>query len=95
MPSSQSTLLLRKWIFSTVHVSSECSLYGGHHFEFYQEVHVTQKDKRVQELVYQQAVEDVHENRIDVGNHSQELQSLQLQERKDQVFICIGEGALV
>lgn len=50
---------------------------------------MTQRDTVAQELVYQQAVEDVRENRIDVDTHAQELQSLQLQERKDEVPIVL------
>ena len=34
MPSSQSTLLLRKWIFSIVHVSGKCFFYGDDHLNF-------------------------------------------------------------
>ena len=86
--ASHSTLLLRKWIFSTVHVSIQHSLKEGDHFECVQEAHITQKDAKVQEIIYQQAVEDVRQNRIDVDPHSQELQSLQLQERKDEVPVC-------
>ena len=55
-------------------------------FEFVQEAHITQKDPKVQELIYQQAVEDVRRDRISVDNHSRELESLQLQERKDEVL---------
>lgn len=87
--ASQSTLVLRKWIFSTIHVSIECSLSVPDRLEFVQEAHITRKDSKVQEIIYQQAVEDVRQNRIDVENHSQELESLQLQERKDEVLVCV------
>ena len=87
--ASQSTLVLRKWIFSTVHVSIECSHSVHDHLECVQEAHITQKDTKVQEIIYQQAVEDVRHNRIDVDNQSQELESLQLQERKDEVLVCV------
>lgn len=66
-PASQSPLLFRKWIFSTVH-----------------EADVTQGDTVAQEIIYQQAVEDVRENRINVETHLRELKSLQLQEKKDE-----------
>lgn len=52
-----------------------------------QEAYVTQKDTIAREIIYQQAVEDVRENRIDIDNHSQELHSLQLQDKKDEVVM--------
>lgn len=50
-----------------------------------QEADVTQGDTVAQEIIYQQAVEDVRENRINVETHLRELKSLQLQEKKDEV----------
>ena len=58
--------------------------------KFVQEAHITRKDSKVQEIIYQQAVEDVSQCRINVDNHSQELESLRLQERKDEVYFVCG-----
>lgn len=87
--SQQHTLIFCKWIFSTEHVRTECSFIGVNHFVLVQEARVAQKDTVAQEIIYQQAVEDVRKKRIDVGDHSQELESLQLQEKTDEVVTIV------